>query len=154
MRASSSVIMICWFSVAPMPPYCLGQCGAIQPLRDIARYQGISSAGGGRLVRPRSAAGKLASSQVRTSARNAASSDESLRNMAAGVAWVRTAISFGLDIGGLYQRGPLCALPCKHFIEILGGTDLDFGAECIEPRARLRRRKRVTECTVELDDDI
>ena len=76
-RASSSVMMICSLSVAPMPPCSFGQCGAIQPLCDSVRYHGISSPGGGRLVRPRSCAGRLASSQVRTSARNAASSGES-----------------------------------------------------------------------------
>ena len=50
-----------------------GQCGAIQPLRDSVRYHGINSSGGGRAVRPRSAAGRLASSHVRTSLRNSAS---------------------------------------------------------------------------------
>ena len=59
-----------------MPPCSVGQCGAIQPLRDSVWYHGISSSGGGRLVRPRNGIGRLASSQVRTSARNAASSGE------------------------------------------------------------------------------
>ena len=34
MCAISSAMMICSFSVAPMPPYFFGQCGAIQPLRE------------------------------------------------------------------------------------------------------------------------
>src|SRR5262252_2035849 len=82
MRAISSVMISCSLSVAPIPPYCLGQCGAIQPLRERVRYQGINSAGGGRVVRPRSAIGRLASSHVRTCVRNWASEGVSRRNMA------------------------------------------------------------------------
>src|SRR5215475_4035838 len=34
MRASFSVMMICWPGVAPVPPYTFGQSGAIQPWRE------------------------------------------------------------------------------------------------------------------------
>src|SRR5215471_19221076 len=106
MRASSSVMMICSLSVAPIPPYCLGQCGATQPLRERVRYQGISSAGGGRIVRPRSESGRLASSHVRTSVRNSASAGASRRNMAMTIS-LRLRVSFHLDVGGLHDGGPL-----------------------------------------------
>src|SRR6516165_7285452 len=95
MRAISSGMMSCSLSVAPILPYCLGQWGAIQPLRESVRYEGMSSAGGGRVVRPRSASGRLASSQVRTSMRNWASTGVSRRNMARKV--------FDADAGERYR---------------------------------------------------
>src|SRR6202030_2563911 len=162
MRASSSVMMICSFSVAPMPPYALGQCGAIQPLRDSVRYQGISSAGGGRAVRPRSATGRLASSQVRTLVRNSASAGVSRRNMVMefsvlmrtkGLTRARGFLceaSFHLNIRRLDDCGPLRALRREHLVEILRAADLDLGAERFEPRAGLRRGERLAECAVEL----
>src|SRR5436190_18437258 len=123
MRAISSVMISCSLSVAPIPPYCLGQCGAIQPLRERVRYQGINSAGGGRVVRPRRASGRLASSHVRTSMRNWASAGVSRRSMAmkffdadAGerIRGRRPQDSFYLDVGGLYDGGPLRALLCEQ----------------------------------------
>src|ERR1700736_175455 len=59
-----------------------GPMGRNPTLRESVRYHGINSAGGGRTVRPRSTAGRLASSQVRTCMRNSASAGVSRRNMA------------------------------------------------------------------------
>src|SRR5262245_19773777 len=141
-RANSSVMMICSLRVAPMPPYCLGQCGAIQPLRDSARYQGINSAGGGRNTRPRSATGRLASSQVLTSMRNSPSAAESRRNMTIiSVPEFRTksAGSLCLDVRGFDDAGPQRALLGEDPAEFGGCTDLDLGAEISKPRLRFGR---------------
>src|SRR4051812_22623872 len=142
-RASSSVMMICSFKVAPMPPYCFGQCGAIQPLRERIWYQGISSAGGGRVVRSRSDAGRLASSQLRTSVRNVASAGVSRRNMLK---------SFHRDLGVLDHLGPQRQLFRQHRAEVVRRADLDVGAERGEPVADLRRVEAVAERLVELGD--
>src|SRR5262245_35686408 len=128
MRASSSVMMICSLRLAPIPPYCLGQCGAIQPLRDTVRYQGINSAGGGRVLRPRNAAGRLASSHVRTSWRNAASAGLSRRNMTT---------SFHLDVGGGHDACPQRTLLIEKLAELVRGADVDFSAQIVEPCARV-----------------
>ena len=42
-----------------MPPYSVGQCGAIQPRADSARYQGMMAGGCCRAVTPRSAVGQI-----------------------------------------------------------------------------------------------
>src|ERR1700730_17157665 len=115
MRASSSVMTICSFSVAPIPPYWVGQWGAIQPLRESVRYHGINSAGGGRTVRPRSTAGRLASSQLRTCMRNSASAGVSRRNMAMRL----NADGEGdqSDVGGFDDGCPLGKLVGEQFAE-------------------------------------
>src|ERR1700730_5718846 len=63
-------------------------------------------------------------------------------------------LSFHLDVRRLDDCGPLRALRCEHLVEILRGTDLDLGAERVEPRAGLRRGERLVKCAVELADDV
>src|SRR5580658_3754366 len=159
-------MMICSFKVAPMPPYALGQCGAIQPFPDSVRYQGISSAGGGRAVRPRNATGRFASSQVRTFMRNSASAGVSRRNMVMEFSVpMRTKVrrrlggrarevSFHLDVRRLHDCGPLRALRCEHLVEILRGANLDLGAERVKPRAGLSGGECLVACAVALADDV
>src|SRR5207244_2133926 len=89
------------------------------PLRESVRYHGISSAGGGRAVRPRSAGGRLASSHVRTSLRNCASAGVSRRNMA----------SFHLDVRGLHHRSPLRKLVGEQLAELGRSANLVVSPE-------------------------
>src|SRR5580704_4077315 len=143
-------MMICSLSVAPMPPYCFGQCGATQPLWESVRYQGINSAGGGRVVRPRSATGRLASSQVRTSLRNSASSGVSWRNMMRRFTLERDyANSFRLDVCGLNDAGPERQLRFQHLAEVFRRSDFDVRIEIVQTFDCLRIIEGIVERRVE-----
>src|SRR5215469_14932227 len=61
--------------------------------------------------------------------------------------------SFYLDVGGLYDGGPLRELVGEQLAELGRRADLDLGAEGRESRTRLRLGKAVAERGIELVDD-
>src|SRR5262249_56021059 len=60
---------------------------------------------------------------------------------------------FYLDVGGLYDDGPLRELVGEQLAELGRCADLDLGAQRRESRARLRLGKAVAERGIELVDD-
>src|SRR5215472_13530025 len=60
---------------------------------------------------------------------------------------------FHLDVGRLYDGGPLRELVREQLAELGWRADLDLGAESGESRARLRLGKAVAERGIELVDD-
>src|SRR5262245_4750603 len=60
---------------------------------------------------------------------------------------------FYLDVGGLYDGGPLRQLACEQLAELGRRADLDLSAQRRQSRACLRLGKAVAERGVELVDD-
>ena len=62
--------------------------------------------------------------------------------------------SLHLDVGGLHDRGPQRILIGEQFTELSRRSDLDVGAERIEPSARRRIIQTLAKSGIELVDDI